>query len=157
MTREPEHEIQPGGTEKAGGVAGTTTLAPGMGGTGLEKLESAHPHSNVPEGILETTASKATPDLTGTAANPASDNHFGEEDHEYISGYKLYSALFGIVCVFFIVLLDFSITATVSLINPYDHCLPRLFHHCCYKKTNMILLYLGAGQTADDLATSLTS
>ena len=39
---------------------------------------------------------------------------FGEEDNEYISGYKLYAALFGIMSVFFIVLLDFSIIATVS-------------------------------------------
>ncbi|KAK7717951.1 hypothetical protein SLS63_010601 [Diaporthe eres] len=63
--------------------------------------------------ILETTASKTDLDATETAANPASQNHFGDEDKEYITGYKLYAALFGIICVFFLVLLDFSITATL--------------------------------------------
>lgn len=38
---------------------------------------------------------------------------FGQEDDEYLSGYKLFAALFGIISVFFIILLDFSIISTV--------------------------------------------
>lgn len=100
--------------------------APGTGGPSPENLKAMHTHTNFPDEILGTNASKTAAVLTGTAANPALENHFGEEDHEYISGYKLYSALFGIVCVFFIVLLDFSITATVSIQNQQNHCAPRL-------------------------------
>ncbi|KAG6354246.1 hypothetical protein INS49_004851 [Diaporthe citri] len=84
--------------------------SPDKGGPDPEK--AVQPHNRVQEGILRTTASKTAPDATEPAANPASRNHFGDEDNEYITGYKLYAALFGIVCVFFLVLLDFSITAT---------------------------------------------
>lgn len=70
--------------------------------------------NRVQEGILGPNVSNTGPDATEPTANPASQNKFGDEDNEYITGYKLYAALFGIVCVFFLVLLDFSITATVS-------------------------------------------
>lgn len=89
--------------------------SPGKEGPDPEK--AVQTHNRVQEGILGTTAVKTAPDATETAANPASQNHFGDEDNEYITGYKLYAALFGIICVFFLVLLDFSITATVSKNN----------------------------------------
>lgn len=81
-------------------------------GSGPEK--AVHTYNNVKEGTVGTIASKSAPKLPEPTANPASNGVFGEEDIEYISGYKLYVALFGIVSVFFLVLLDFSITATVS-------------------------------------------
>lgn len=49
-------------------------------------------------------------------ASPSALDGFGEEDDEYISGYRLFAALIGIVSVFFIVLLDFSIISTVSIL-----------------------------------------
>ncbi|KAK7703229.1 hypothetical protein SLS64_009206 [Diaporthe eres] len=84
--------------------------SPDKGGPDPEK--SVQTNDRGQDVILETTASKTDLDATETAANPASQNHFGDEDKEYITGYKLYAALFGIICVFFLVLLDFSITAT---------------------------------------------
>ena len=47
-------------------------------------------------------------------AHAASPGEFGEDDNDHITGYKLFAALFGIVSVFFIVTLDFSIISTVS-------------------------------------------
>lgn len=64
---------------------------------------------------------KSAPNLPDNVANPTTQENFGEEDDEYISGYKLYAALFGITSVFFVVLLDFSITATVSTNNLEDY------------------------------------
>lgn len=81
---------------------------PNAGGSDPEK--TAQKQNDVQQGNAETATSKP-PEI---AEHDASIDHFGDEDHEYITGYKLYSALFGIVSVFFIVLLDFSITATVS-------------------------------------------
>lgn len=81
---------------------------------GPDPEKAVHTHDHVQEAIQGTTASKTAPGATKTAANLTSQNHFGDEDNEYITGYKLYAALFGIICVFFLVLLDFSITATVS-------------------------------------------
>lgn len=43
---------------------------------------------------------------------------FGWEESKHISGFKLYMALFSIISVFFLVLLDFSILSTVSMDNP---------------------------------------
>lgn len=146
MTREPEPhsslgdirpsspsisdhgEIQPIHAEKAEGVAGTAMIAPGKGGPTPEKALSTH--NNVQAGILGTTTSKNAPDATETTANPASRNDFSEEDKEYISGYKLYAALFGIICVFFLVLLDFSITATVSIGSFQNSSLSSGLHRC---------------------------
>ncbi|KAF7515193.1 hypothetical protein G7054_g14704 [Neopestalotiopsis clavispora] len=56
--------------------------------------------------------SDTAPAAAEIAANPTGSDDFGREDEGYISGYKLFAALFGIVSVFFIVLLDFSIIAT---------------------------------------------
>lgn len=86
--------------------------SPDKRGPDPEKVVQKHNH--VQEGVLGTTGSKTATDATQNAANPASQNHFGDDYNEYITGYKLYAALFGIICVFFLVLLDFSITATVS-------------------------------------------
>ncbi|ETS82216.1 hypothetical protein PFICI_07218 [Pestalotiopsis fici W106-1] len=57
-------------------------------------------------------ASDTAPAPSGIVGDPAALGDFGREDEEYISGYKLFAALFGIVSVFFIVLLDFSIIST---------------------------------------------
>lgn len=81
---------------------------------GPDPGKAAYTHNHVQEGILGATAPKSAPDAAETTTSPAAPNHFGDEDNEYITGYKLYAALFGIICVFFLVLLDFSITATVS-------------------------------------------
>lgn len=122
-------EIRPSQAQKAGGVAETPIIGTEKGGPAPEKALSTH--NNVPKGILGTAASKAAPDATQIAADPASQNQFGEEDNEYISGYKLYAALFSIICVFFLVLLDFSITATVSTSSPYDY---RLHMHRYFRR-----------------------
>ena len=87
-------------------------IAPKKGGTDPEK--AVHTHDDVQEEISRTTAARTAPGSSEIAANPTLEDMFGEEDNEYISGYKLYAALFGIMSVFFIVLLDFSIIATVS-------------------------------------------
>ncbi|KAI0204997.1 major facilitator superfamily transporter [Astrocystis sublimbata] len=52
--------------------------------------------------------------VSEVAADPISHDGFGGEDDEYISGYKLFAALFGITSVFFIILLDFSIISTAT-------------------------------------------
>lgn len=105
-------KIQPSKAEVAEGAAEVTMTSPDKEGPDPEK--AVQTHNNVQEAILGTTASKTAPDAEQPAANPVLQNHFGDEDNEYITGYKLYAALFGITCVFFLVLLDFSITATVS-------------------------------------------
>lgn len=84
-----------------------------------EKTMNAYNH--VQEAILPTSTAVDTSGAADTAADPASQNQFGEEDKEYISGYKLYIALFSIIYVFFLVLLDFSITATVSTASQYRY------------------------------------
>lgn len=87
------------------------TTVTGVGKEGLDPEKAVHTQNSARKGSI---ASKTDPDQRESTANPASNDLFGEEDNEYISGYKLYVALFGIVAVFFLVLLDFSITATVS-------------------------------------------
>jgi hypothetical protein len=73
-------------------------------------------HEDLSEKRSERRPSTTVPEPPQIATNPVSNQGFGEADGQYISGYKLYAALFGIVSVFFLVLLDFSITATVSTI-----------------------------------------
>ncbi|KAJ0320855.1 hypothetical protein Brms1b_003079 [Colletotrichum noveboracense] len=81
-----------------------------MGISNSKKAENAHGDA---QGDIQWTAATSTdPELPEIATNPAVNGDFGKEDHEYISGYRLYAALFGIMSVFFLVLLDFSITAT---------------------------------------------
>ncbi|KAK2601185.1 hypothetical protein N8I77_010653 [Diaporthe amygdali] len=87
-------------------------IAPKTGGQDPEK--AVNTYDSVPEENLGTIPPKTTPVSPEIAANPTSRGNFDEEDKEYISGYKLYVALFGIISVFFLVLLDFSITATVT-------------------------------------------
>ena len=125
------HEkIQPGQVE---GAVETIMTAPKKGGPDPEK--AVHTHDDVQEEISGATASLRTaPDSLGIAANPTSRDDFGQEDDEYISGYKLYGALFGIVSVFFLVLLDFSIIATVSTDSLQNHYAPRVFHRCSRRR-----------------------
>ncbi|KAF4412777.1 Efflux pump mokI [Colletotrichum fructicola] len=86
--------------------------AKNMGISNSKKAENAHGDA---QGDIQWTAATSTdPELPEIATNPVVNGDFGKEDHEYISGYRLYAALFGIMSVFFLVLLDFSITATVS-------------------------------------------
>ncbi|KAK2766380.1 MFS multidrug transporter [Colletotrichum kahawae] len=84
--------------------------AKNMGISNSKKAENAQ--SDAKEEIQGTAAAGTGPESPETAAIPTVSEDFGKEDHEYISGYKLYAALFGIMSVFFLVLLDFSITAT---------------------------------------------
>lgn len=102
-------EIHPTQAEIVEGMAETTVT--GVEKEGLDPEKAVHTQNSARKGSI---ASKTAPDPPESTANPASNDLFGEEDNEYISGYKLYVALFGIVAVFFLVLLDFSITATVS-------------------------------------------
>lgn len=100
-------------------------IAPKKGGPDPEKI--VHTHDDVQEEISGTTASRTAPDLPEIAAYPTSPDDFGREDDEYISGYKLYAALFGIISVFFLVLLDFSIISTVSTGSPQITACPGSF------------------------------
>lgn len=122
----PHDQIHPNQAEEAEGAAETTMTSSDKRDPDPEK--DVQTHKFVEEGILGTTASKIATDATEPAANPISQNHFGDEDNEYITGYKLYAALFGIICVFFLVLLDFSITATVSKDNVWNDCAPSALH-----------------------------
>ncbi|KAI8186434.1 Efflux pump mokI [Colletotrichum sp. SAR 10_75] len=81
-----------------------------MGISSSKKAENAH--DDAQREIQGTAAPDTGPESPEADANPAVNGDFGKEDHEYISGYRLYAALFGIMSVFFLVLLDFSITAT---------------------------------------------
>lgn len=118
--------IQPSQVEETDMAAKTTTTAPEKEGPDPEKAMGAHKH--VQEASLQTTAAVDTPGAADIAADPVSQNQFGEEDKEYISGYKLYVALFSIICVFFLVLLDFSITATVSKASQYRYGRPGFIY-----------------------------
>lgn len=122
-------KIQPSQAEETDMVAETAMTVPEKGGSDPEGVIVAHNH--VQEPSLQTTAAMDTSGAADTSADPASQTQFGEEDNEYISGYKLYVALFSIICVFFLVLLDFSITATVSTTNLLIYgrpgCLRRSF------------------------------
>ncbi|EQB55881.1 major facilitator superfamily transporter [Colletotrichum gloeosporioides Cg-14] len=88
--------------------------ATNMGISDSKKAEDVHGDAQEKiQGIAATGTGTGTgPESPETAANLNVNDEFGKEDHEYISGYRLYAALFGIMSVFFLVLLDFSITAT---------------------------------------------
>ncbi|KAF4872290.1 Efflux pump mokI [Colletotrichum siamense] len=91
-------------------AAEMTMTATNMGISSSKKAENAH--GDAQREIQGTAAPDTGPESPEADANPAVNGDFGKEDHEYISGYRLYAALFGIMSVFFLVLLDFSITAT---------------------------------------------
>lgn len=101
---------------QAEGAAETIMSIPKNEGPDREKF--VHTHDAVPEKDLGSAASRTAPTLAGIAASPTSPDGFGTEDDEYISGYKLFATLFGVISVFFIVLLDFSIISTVSTDSP---------------------------------------
>ncbi|KAI3395665.1 hypothetical protein diail_1034, partial [Diaporthe ilicicola] len=103
-------EMQPGPARGTGRTIEANLGVQEKGGSDPEK--STHTDDNAQAGVLGTAASKSASKPEETATIPASNNAFGDDDEEYISGYKLYVALFSIVSVFFLVLLDFSITAT---------------------------------------------
>ncbi|KAJ0123685.1 hypothetical protein J7T55_012154 [Diaporthe amygdali] len=116
-------KTQPSQAEAAEGGPETAMIAPKTGGQDPEK--AVNTYDSVPEENLGTTAPKTTAVSPEIAANPTSRGNFDEEDKEYISGYKLYVALFGIISVFFLVLLDFSITATFLSLLPHIESLSR--------------------------------
>ncbi len=117
-------KIQPGHAERAEAAAGTTVVAPNQGAADPEK--AVHSHGSFQGDIPPTTAlSTASGSLEITAA-PTSPGDSGREDNEYISGPKLYVALFSIISVFFLVLLDFSILSTVSTDNPQNYSVPSI-------------------------------
>jgi len=86
-------------------------------------------HDDVQEDISGTTTSRTAPDLLEIAEDSTSLDGFDREDDGYISGYKLFAALFGIISVFFLVLLDFSIISTVSTESLQDHCVTKVLYH----------------------------
>lgn len=98
------------------GAAETTATVPKIGGQDPEKL--VHTHDSAQKDDLRSTALRIVPASTEITAYPTLPDAFGRENTEYLSGYKLWAALFGIVSVFFIVLLDFSIISTVSTGRP---------------------------------------
>lgn len=110
------------------GVAETTIIIPKNGGQDPKK--PVHTHDNAQEEDIRSTASRTAPASPEIAANPTLPDSFGRENDKYISGYKLFAALFGIISVSFIVLLDFSIISTVSTDSPQNHCVPRVLYHC---------------------------
>jgi hypothetical protein len=134
-------KTQPGQAEGPGpeGASETTIIAPKKRGPDPEK--AIHTHNDVQYEISGTTALRAAPDSPEIAANPTSGDDFGNEDDEYISGYKLYVALFSIVSVFFLVLLDFSITATVSTLRIAHRITVRPESFIVAPMTSMIGLY----------------
>ncbi|KAI0965942.1 putative MFS multidrug transporter [Xylaria arbuscula] len=89
-------KIQQGQAERAPEIIATTLQ---RGGSDSEKS-----HNSIQAGDAQVATSGST--------NPISNDVFGTEDEEYISGYKLFAALVGIISAFFIVLLDFSIIST---------------------------------------------
>ena len=134
MTREPDPRSNLGGGQRSSpppsihentellevevqeGTAGTIAIAPETSNVISEK--AVQMHDGAQEEISGMVAPKPAPDAPiPTSSFPMSDER-GKTDHEYLSGYKLYVALFGIISVFFLVLLDFSITATVSKDSP---------------------------------------
>lgn len=92
----------------------------------VPKKTSVHAQDEVQEENSDSTASRTAPVPSESTALLPLSAHSGREDDDYISGHNLFAALFGIVSVFFIVLLDFSITATVSKNSPQEHCVPRV-------------------------------
>lgn len=102
-------------------------IVPTTGDADPEK--AVHTHDAVQEEELSSTAAITAPALRDVAAHSASLNNFGRGSDEYLGGYKLVAALFGIACVFFIVLLDFSITSTVSKDSLWDDCVHSVLHH----------------------------
>ncbi|KAI1274063.1 putative MFS multidrug transporter [Xylaria sp. FL0933] len=95
---------------QAAGTAEIIMIAPEIGVLDPEK--PVHTHEELQGEHLGPTALRTAPESPETAGNPTSHDGFGTEDDEYISGYKLFAALVGIISVFFIVLLDFSIIST---------------------------------------------
>ncbi|KAJ8115677.1 hypothetical protein ONZ43_g4611 [Nemania bipapillata] len=79
---------------------------------GQDSEKPVHTHDGIQVEDSKFVASKSTCDSPGISANPTPGDDFGREDEEYISGYRLFAALFGITSAFFIVLLDFSIIST---------------------------------------------
>ncbi|KAF9700054.1 hypothetical protein EKO04_001716 [Ascochyta lentis] len=105
------HEkTQPAHASQAEAAAGTTVVAPSKEDSDPEK--AVHTHGCSQEEPSRMTASSNAPSIPETAAAPTSPGDFGTEDNEHISGFKLYIALFSIISVFFLVLLDFSILST---------------------------------------------
>ncbi|KAI1267016.1 putative MFS multidrug transporter [Xylariaceae sp. FL1019] len=92
------------------GTTGIISIAPETGNINSQKAVPTH--DGAQEQILGMVAPKPAPDAPIPSSNFSTNAERGKADHEYIRGYKLYVALFGIVSVFFLVLLDFSITAT---------------------------------------------
>ncbi|KAI0403185.1 major facilitator superfamily transporter [Xylaria palmicola] len=87
-------------------------IAPKKGGSDPEK--PVHTHNDGQQDNAGSTAVRTAQYLPEIAADSTPNYDFGREDAEYISGYKLYAALFGITSVFFIILLDFSIISTAT-------------------------------------------
>lgn len=109
-------------------AAEIATTATNMGISNSKKTVNAH--GDAQREIQGTAAPDTGPESPEADANAAVNRDFGKEDHEYISGYRLYAALFGIMSVFFLVLLDFSITATVSTGRPQSRVTID-FNHVC--------------------------
>ncbi|KAI0811599.1 major facilitator superfamily transporter [Xylaria sp. FL0064] len=118
-------------------------IAPEIGVLDAEK--PVHTHEELQGEHLGPTAVRTAPESPETAANPMSHDGFRTEDDEYISGYKLFAALVGIISVFFIVLLDFNIIST-STVGWYGGAY-RLSSAALQPLTGKLYTYLSAKRT----------
>ena len=108
----------------------------------LDPEKSVQTHGNTQEEIARSITLRTVPASPETTTNRISNDDSGREDEEYISGYKLVAALFGIISAFFIVLLDFSIISTVREFP----CSPSLYSQgvSCYPQQADYLTLLNA-------------
>ncbi|KAI1357760.1 putative MFS multidrug transporter [Xylaria arbuscula] len=81
-------------------------------GVSPDPEKNVQSHGDNQEGCARVAAPTTSPAPLEAVTNPFPSDEFGREDEEYISGYKLFAALVGIISAFFIVLLDFSIIST---------------------------------------------
>lgn len=108
-------KIQAGHAEEAGMASGTALVALSQGN--LDQVKVVRSHGGSQGDVPMTTASNIPSSSLEAAAASTLLNDSGQENTEYISGPKLYIALFSIISVFFLVLLDFSILSPVSTDN----------------------------------------
>jgi hypothetical protein len=105
--------MEPGHAEGVEVASGTALVALSQGALNHEKV--THSHGGYQGDVPTATALNAPSTSPETAAAYPLPDDSGRENIENISGPKLYIALFSIISVFFLVLLDFSILSPVSM------------------------------------------
>ncbi|KAF5856993.1 hypothetical protein ETB97_006449 [Aspergillus alliaceus] len=115
---------------------------------GPDPEKPVHTQDDVQEEGLRSTALRTAPALPEIAAFPTSPDDFGTKDDEYISGYRLFAVLFGIISIFFIVLLDLSIISTaIPKITSDFHRLQDVGCAALQPLTGKFYTYLSAKRT----------